>query len=155
MRSSPASSARRSATSSTSRRLATPGIGVRGAVVRQPVGEACAQRSEERVALERPGQVDEERRGDLQVAGVGPGPHDPETGSCGAPLDRTQQPGLAEAGLAGDQEEVALARADLVEPAVGQREQVVTTDQDRTDQGPEVLLHGAKLGEPSDRSSGR
>ena len=39
---------------------------------------------------------------------------------------------------------MAGARGDLGDPPVGQRKQVVTTDEDRTDEGPQVLT-GAKF----------
>ena len=55
-----------------------------------------------------------------------------EPALLGLAPDRRQKSGLADAGLACDQQQLASARGDVVEPAVDQIEQVVATDEERT-----------------------
>ena len=56
---------------------------------------------------------------------------DPEAGGIRLVQDCPQQAGLADAGLAGQQQEMSLARGRLGDPAIGQVEQLVATDEER------------------------
>ena len=54
-----------------------------------------------------------------------------EPALCRLPVDRVEEPRLADAGLPGDEEELAMARLDVVESPIGELEQVVASDEER------------------------
>ena len=49
----------------------------------------------------------------------------------GLPVDRIEEPRLADPGLAGEQQELAVAGRDVVEASIDEVEQVVTPDEER------------------------
>ena len=55
--------------------------------------------------------------------------------------ERRQEPGLADPGLAGEQQELATTGDDVVEAAVRELEQVVAPDEERTSNGSERGKH--------------
>ena len=61
--------------------------------------------------------------------------------SVGLLVDRIEVAGLADPRLAGHQEELAAASEHVVEPSVGELEQVVATDQERATNGTDRGIH--------------
>ena len=99
------------------------------------VEQLAAERGERRQPGHRPRQVKDRGRRHVPVLGS----HRPGNGCHAAclrlPSDGGEQPGLADPGLAGEQEELAPASDDVVEPPIGEDEQVVTPDEERTTDG--------------------
>ena len=62
--------------------------------------------------------------------------------ALGLPPDRAEEPRLADPGLAGEQQELAVAGQDVVEPPVDELEQVVATDEERAADGARRAVHG-------------
>jgi hypothetical protein len=67
----------------------------------------------------------------------------PEAGNAGLRADGFHEPGLPDAGFAGQQQESTLTCCDLREAAFGEIEQVVPSDQDRRETGPRAC-HAAE-----------
>jgi hypothetical protein len=112
----------------------------------ETLGERRAGGLETGGTAHRPGQVDQGRAGDLQVARIGPGTDHAETGRGRLSGDGAHQAGLPEAGLAGDEQQLAVAAGDLAQASIGQLEQVVATDDDGANEGTDVLLGRANVG---------
>ena len=115
-------------------------------IVLEALGEPRSQRREVGLALEGAGEVDEDRARHLQVARVGPAADRPETGGRRTPLDRPQQPCLAHAGFAREQQESPAVGGHLRDPTVGKVEEVVAAHEDRADKRSRVG-HGGSLGD--------
>ena len=63
---------------------------------------------------------------------VGPQrPGGDEFACIGLPIDRIEEPRLADPGLSGEQQELAVAGHDVVQAAIDEVEQVVTPDEER------------------------
>ena len=113
-----------------------------------------AERGEWRQPGHRPRQVKD--RGGRHVAILGS--HRPVDGRQAARLrlapDGREQPRLADPGLAGEQQELAPACDDVVEPPIGEDEQVVTPDEERTADGSGCGTHRVKCRRGSSRVIG-
>ena len=78
-----------------------------------------------------PGQVEHRCQRNLAVLRGQISLGQPEPGSVGLGQDRPKQAGLADAGLAGQQEQMTVTRRRLSDPPVGQVQQVVASDEER------------------------
>ncbi len=95
--------------------------------VEQLPAEAC----ERREPGHRPRQVEERCRRDIAILGCDRPGHRGEATSFRLAPNGGQQAGLADPRLAGEQEELAPAGGDIVEPPIRELEQVITPDEER------------------------
>ena len=65
-----------------------------------------------------------------------------EAAALGLAPDGAEEARLADPGLAGEQQELPVPGQDVVEPAVGELEQLVPPDQERTADGARRAVHG-------------
>jgi hypothetical protein len=77
------------------------------------------------------GQRQQQSGGRLHITGKGSRPGDREVGQLSVTGDRAEQPALADAGLARDEQHVPGTRGGLGQPSPGHAEEVVPADQDR------------------------
>ena len=89
----------------------------------------------------RPGEIEDRREGDESVLRRQVTLGDPEAGRSGLVQDGAHQPGLADAGLAGEQDQLPAAARGLRDASLGEVEQVVAADEQGTEERPE-LCHG-------------
>ena len=68
-----------------------------------------------------------------------------ELAGLGLAPDGGEQPSLPDPRFAGEQEELAPAGGDVVETPIGEGQQVVTPDEERTADGPERRVHGREV----------
>ncbi len=94
--------------------------------------EGSAERRELRHADHRPREVEDRRRRHVMVLGRDRPFDSGEPATLGLASDRAEQTGLADPGLSGQQQELSAAGEDVLEASVGQVEQVVTSDEERT-----------------------
>jgi hypothetical protein len=87
----------------------------------------------------RPRKVEEGRRGNLEVASEGLAPDRAAAARRCPPLDRAQEPCLASPRLAREQEEMAGPVPRGRETSSRQFAQVIPSDEDRTDVGPDAI----------------
>ena len=68
-----------------------------------------------------------------------------EPARLGLAPDRAEEPRLADPGLARQQQELPVPGEDVVQAAIGELEQVVAPDQERTADGAERTVHGCRV----------
>ena len=68
-----------------------------------------------------------------------------EPAALGLAADRAEEARLADPGLTGQQQELPVPRLDVIEPAVGELEQVVAPDEERTTDGTRRAAHGTEV----------
>ena len=93
----------------------------------------------------RAGHVEERRGRDVAILGSHGAVDSVQAARLRLALDRSQEPRLADPGLAGEQDELAAAFEDVVEPPVGEDEQVVTPDEERTADGSRCGRHRSEV----------
>ena len=92
-----------------------------------------------------PRQVEDRSRRDVAVLG-GDRPRDRgEAAGLRLAPDGGQQPGLADPRLAGEQQELAPAGGDVLEPPIRELEQVVAPDEKRATDGSQRRVHGSEV----------
>ena len=103
--------------------------------LREPADQRLPDRSQLRRATHRPGEVEDDRVRDVPVGrGDGSGGR-VEADDRRVTGDRSQHPRLPDPRVAAQQEEAAASVPDLGEPPLGESEELVPTDEDRTDDG--------------------
>ena len=120
--------------------------------LRKALDEALAGGREARRPSHRPGEVAEDGLGHVLVLRRQAAARRPEARARRLPHDGTQQPGLADPRVTGQQQQVTTTGGDRVAPALGETEQVVATHDDRTDDRGDPR-HGASLGARSHPAS--
>ena len=94
------------------------------------------------------GQVEQQTAGGLGVAGEGGGAYDRELLLLGPAADRGEEARLADASLAGDQQQPAVAVGGSVDVAMGARERLVASDQDGRGDDVTYRHDGTSRGKP-------
>ena len=89
-----------------------------------------------RMSRHRPGEVEDRRGRTSWSCGAIAPPTAAKPRALGRPADRAEEPGLADPGLPATSRNWPRPGLDVVEPAVGQLEQVVATDEERAADGP-------------------
>ncbi len=108
---------------------------VLSALHRQQLVAEAAERGD---LAHRPREVLGRREGNEPVLGREIGLRDPEAGRIGLPEHRPQQAGLADAGLAREEHHLAAPGGGLLDAPVGERQQLVATDEEWTEERPQV-----------------
>ena len=120
--------------------------------VLQASAESESDLGQRRLSLHGARDVDEDRGRDLDIARVRAAADHTETGGLRTPLHRAQEPGLADPGFTGKQEEAPRAGQDLGDAPIGQRQEVVAADEHRTDERASVV-HAESVGDGRAASS--
>ena len=104
----------------------------RGAEARRgDLEQVAADLPERRIATHGAPEVEEGRREDVAVLRRDLGLRESELPLDRDLPDRPEQPRLADPGLTGQEQELALAGADFAEPAIGQRDEVIAAHDQR------------------------
>ena len=98
-----------------------------------PCHQAPPEAAQSRLARERQiaGQVQQQARERLHVAGERRGPGHGETAGVSLPRDHAEQAGLADPRLARDEQQLTRARRGVGEPALDKGQEGIPADQDR------------------------
>ena len=122
------------------------GDGLRTALVRrQAIQEGEADRRQRRRPPHRPGQVHQDRLGDVPVLWREPAGRRSEAGARRVARHRPEQARLADPGVARQEQQVAATPGDLLEPALREPKELVATHEDRAHDRSDAR-HGASLG---------
>ena len=113
--------------------------------LREALDESFARGREARRPSHRPGEVPEDGLRHVLVLRRQAAARRPEAGAGRLPHDGAQQPGLADPRVAAQEQQVTTTGGDGFAPALGETEQVIATDDDRTDDRSDPG-HGASLG---------
>ena len=105
------------------------GVGLPGSAHREQVGAEVPELGH---AANGPGEVEDQCRGDLVVLRSDRAVGADESRDPGLAADRVEEPGLADPGLAGQEEELAASSGGLVETSFREVQEVVATHDDRT-----------------------
>jgi hypothetical protein len=121
-----------------------PGVSSGRIAVVETVRQGLAMRHERLGSEHRPAEVDEDGRGHLHVARVGPAADGPEPLSRGSPTDRAEQARFANSRVAGEEKEAPVTSGDLADSPIAKVKQIVPPDENRTDECSRAL-HEASL----------
>ena len=94
----------------------------------------------------RAGEVEDGRGRDIVILRCDGSLDGGKAATRGLAADGAEQAGLADAGRAGQQEELATPREDVLETAIGEVEQVVAPDQERAADRPWLAFHRRSVG---------
>ncbi len=133
-------------------RIAGAGSLLLGASVLQASAEPGPDVGQRGLPLHGARDIDEDRGRDLDIARIRAAADRAEAGGLRAPLHRAQEPGLADPGFSGQQEEAPPAGRDLGDPAIRQRQEVITADEHRADKRSSVV-HAESVGDGHATSS--
>jgi hypothetical protein len=97
--------------------------------------EVAAEPFEARHPQHRSSHVEDRSRGNVAVLRSQIAPDSGEASLLGLLVDRIEEAGLADPRLARDEEELAAPREHIVEPSIGELDQLVSTDQQRAANG--------------------
>ena len=106
--------------------------------------EVTAHRLEGRISAHRPTEVEQRRRENVAVLRSELTARDPKSALTGKLSDRPQEARLADPGLARHEQQLPVARMDLLESPLGDRDHVIPTDDHRREQRLR-LRHGGSL----------
>ena len=116
--------------------------------------EVTAHRLEGRISAHRPTEVEQRRRENVAVLGSELTARDPKSALTCKLSDRPKEARLADPGLARHEQQLPVARMDLLESPLGDRDHVVPTDDHRREQRLR-LRHGGSLRGDDTRFIGR